>query len=66
MKFKELKTKSLDELKNLSLSLKEELFNLRVQKNLGGLENTSRIRNAKRDIAKIKTLITQMLSNVER
>lgn len=62
MKASELREKSVAELKELLLARKEEQFNLRVQHSLGQLENSSRIGQVRKDIARIKTI----LSNVER
>lgn len=39
--------------------LKKELFNLKLQKTLGKLQNTTQIREVKREIARIKTVITE-------
>ncbi len=55
MKAEELRTKSADELTSELMSLKKEAFNLRFQKATGQLENTSRVRQVRRDIARIKT-----------
>ena len=55
MKAEELRTKSADELTGELMSLKKEAFNLRFQKATGQLENTSRVRQVRRDIARIKT-----------
>ena len=45
-----------DQLPDELLKLKKEQFNLRFQKATGQLENTSRVREVRRDIARIKTL----------
>lgn len=45
------------ELENRLRELKEELFNLRFQQSIGQLKNTSRIREVKRDIARILTIM---------
>ncbi len=56
MKYSELKQKSNEELvKQLDLN-KKELMNLRFQKQLGELTDTSRLKKVKRDVARIKTL----------
>ncbi len=47
-----------DELKVSLLSLKKEAFNLRFQQAIGQLENTSRMREVRRDIARVKTVMT--------
>jgi len=59
MKAKELREKSLAELEQKRDSLKEKLFNLRYQAKTGRLEKPSQIRNAKRDIARINTIIKE-------
>jgi len=46
-----------DELKVSLLSLKKEAFNLRFQQAIGQLENTSRRRVVRRDIARVKTVL---------
>lgn len=61
MKAQDLMGKSSDELKTELLTLKKEQFNLRFQKAGGQLENTARERQVRRDIARIKTV---MSSNV--
>ncbi|MEK9673829.1 MAG: 50S ribosomal protein L29 [Rhodospirillaceae bacterium] len=53
----DLKTKTDDELKDHLMDLKKEAFNLRFQKASGALENTSRVRAVRRDIARIKTIL---------
>ncbi len=55
MKAEELKGKSADELQTQLLDLKKEAFNLRFQRASGQLENTARIRQVRRDVARIKT-----------
>ncbi|HDT11733.1 MAG TPA: 50S ribosomal protein L29 [bacterium] len=59
MKIIELRDKTTKELKEQLLSLKEEQFNLRMQKSMGQLENTSRLREVRKNIARVKTLITE-------
>ena len=58
MKAQELLGKSADELKTELLSLKKEQFNLRFQQASGQLDNTARMRQVRRDIARIKTVVT--------
>ena len=62
MKTAELRSKSPDELSKNLLELRKEQFNFRFQKSTGQLENTSRVRIVRRDIAKIKTLLNQQKS----
>lgn len=54
------KGKSVEELQGTVADLKKELFNLRFQKASGELENTSRFRVARREIARILTQIRQL------
>jgi large subunit ribosomal protein L29 len=62
MKATELRGKTTDQLAEQLLQLKKEQFNLRFQKATGQLENTARVREVRRDIAKIKTILGQMRS----
>ena len=55
MDAQDLRTKTPDELAQLLLDLKKEQFNLRFQAASGQLENTSRVKTVRRDIARIKT-----------
>lgn len=62
MKTAELRSKTADELKQSLLDLSKEQFNFRFQKSTGKVEDTSRIRAVRRDIAKIKTLLNELKS----
>ena len=53
----DLRTKSKDQLKEQLLDLRKESFNLRFQKASNQLENTARMRQVRRDIARIKTVL---------
>ena len=55
----ELVGKSADELKNDLVSAKKELFNLRFQSATNQLDNTARIKEVRKNIARIQTVITQ-------
>ena len=57
MKAEELRGKTPDELKTQLTELKKEAFNLRFQRASGQLENTARVRQVRRDIARIKTIL---------
>ena len=57
MKAVDLRGKTPDELEEQLLQLKKEQFNLRFQKATGQLENTARVRQVRRDIARIKTIL---------
>lgn len=58
-KIKEFAAKLDDALKDQLVDLQKEQFNLRFQAASGQLENTARVRAVRRDIARIKTLMTQ-------
>ena len=58
MKIDDLKTKSEDELKVELNSLKKEAFNLRFQQATGQLENTARVRQVRRSVARVKTILS--------
>ena len=57
MKAADLKTKTTDELQESLLELCKEQFNLRCPRACGQLENTARVRQVRRGIARIKTLL---------
>jgi large subunit ribosomal protein L29 len=56
----ELKEKTLDQLQEMLADLKKEAFNLRFQAATNQLENTSRMRSIKKDVARVKTIINQV------
>ena len=56
----DLKTKSVAELNEELVAAKKELFNLRFQNATNQLDNTSRIKEVRRNIARIQTVITEM------
>ncbi len=60
MKASDLRTKTVDELKDSLMDLRKERFNLRFQKASGQLENTARVRQVRRDIARVKTILRDM------
>jgi large subunit ribosomal protein L29 len=59
MKIEDIRAMSPDQMDDAVLNLKKERFNLRFQRATGQLENTSRMREARRDIARIKTVAGQ-------
>jgi len=65
MKIKELKEMTADELKHREAELADQLFKLRFQKSLGQLESPMKIKNIKKDIARIKTLLNRTLKATE-
>ena len=64
MKARELREFSIPELKEKLSQLREELFNLRFQKTIHRLENPMRIRQVKRDIARILTILREKELNI--
>jgi large subunit ribosomal protein L29 len=59
MKIEDIRAMSEDQMEDAVLNLKKERFNLRFQRATGQLENTSRLKEARRDIARIKTIAAQ-------
>ena len=59
MKSEEVRSLTADQLDDQLVKLKKEQFNLRFQRASGQLENTSRVREVRRDIARIKTVQAQ-------
>jgi large subunit ribosomal protein L29 len=56
MKAADIKTMTVDQIDDEVLKLKKEQFNLRFQRATGQLENTARVREVRRDIARLKTV----------
>ena len=59
MKTADLRSKSADQLKDQLVQLKKEQFNLRFQQATGQLEKTARVKEVRRDIARVKTLLAE-------
>ena len=59
MKMGEARTRTADQLDEQLVALKKEAFNLRFQRATGQLENTARVRQVRRDIARIKTALAE-------
>ncbi len=60
MKLQEIREKTIDELKEVVLNLKKELFSLRMKhKKTSPLENTAQIKQTKRAIARAKTVMKE-------
>ena len=59
MKPADIRAKSEDELRDQLRDLKKEAFNLRFQQASGQLENTSRVRDVRRDIARVQTILSE-------
>lgn len=63
MKAKELREKSVEDLRSELLSLLKDQFNLRMRKATGQLSQTHLLAKTKRDIARVKTVLTQKAGN---
>lgn len=66
MKAKEIRELGPDELASKLSDLHQELFNLRFQHGASQLENPQKIKQTKRDIARIKTIITENEMKTDR
>ena len=66
MKIKELRSKSVEELKKMLVTSKKELFNLRFQKACGQMKKTHRVRQVRRSVARINTLLGVPIDIVNR
>ena len=62
----ELREKTPDELDEQLALLKKELFNLRFQKASGQSESTARMRTARRDVARVKTIVNEKKTNEKK
>ncbi len=62
MKMEELKGKTPDELKEMVGYLKKELLSMRFQKASGELQNTARVRECKKNIARINTYLSTQIA----
>ena len=60
--FQKLRELSVEELQAREKELKEELFNLRFQQAIGQLANPMRIKECKRDIARVKTVLNARIA----
>lgn len=61
---KDLRAKTDDELKEQVIALKKESMNLRFQQTTGQLTNTDRMRQVRREVAQIKTLLSERKKGV--
>ncbi len=59
MNANELREKTPDQLKDELANLKKESFNLRFQQATGAMESTARMRSARRDAARVLTIINE-------
>jgi large subunit ribosomal protein L29 len=66
MKAEEIRALSSEEMQRKLTELKHELFNLRFQQEVGQLENPIKMKQTKRDIARIKTVLHETALAAER
>ena len=59
MKAEQVREMSVDDLRGKERELMEQLFRLRFQKSIGQLDNALKIRETRRDIARVKTILRQ-------
>jgi len=59
MKTADIRAMTVDQIDDEVLKLKKEQFNLRFQRATGQLENTTRVREVRRDVARLKTIAQQ-------
>ncbi len=62
MKVEEIKDLSVEELQTKTQELQQELFNLRFQLHTGHLENTARVSQVRKDVARVKTVLSSKLN----
>lgn len=65
MKARELRDKSIEELRRTQDELREQLFKLRFQKATGQIENPVKIRLVRKDIARVETILAERLREAE-
>jgi large subunit ribosomal protein L29 len=65
-KIADVRAKSPDELKEMLVSLRKEQFNLRFQRATGQLEATGRIKEVRRDIARVKTIMGERSRSAQK
>ena len=65
MKLRELRELSVDELQTKENELRDQLFKLRFQHALGQLDNPLKVKNVRKDIARIKTMLKEMKDRTE-
>ncbi len=62
MKVSEIKDLSVEELQIKTQELQQELFNLKFQLHTGHLENTARVSQLRKDVARVKTVLSSKLN----
>jgi len=63
MKLEEIRALGSEEMQHKLIELKHELFNLRFQHEVGQLENPGKMKQTKKDIARIYTVLNEMVGN---
>jgi len=66
MKPSEIREMSLEEMQRKASDLEQELFNLRFQHETGQLENSAKLKEAKCDIARVKTIIVETVNKQKK
>ncbi len=61
MKIKEIREKSAPDLVDAKNSMKQEIFNLRIQQKSGQIENPARLHMLRKSIARIETVLTELM-----
>lgn len=61
MKIKDIREQSVESLADSRRSLKQEMLNLRIQQRSGQLENPSRLRTLRRNVARIETVLKELV-----
>jgi len=59
MKTSELRDLTVDELRQRERDMEDQIFRMRIQKSMGQLEVPMKIRNTRRDLARVKTVLRQ-------
>ncbi|GAA5497110.1 LSU ribosomal protein L29P [Rubritalea squalenifaciens DSM 18772] len=65
-KISEIRELSVEELTNRLRDLKQESLNLRLQQATGQLENTARIKEVRREVARVNTVLTELRNKAEQ
>ena len=66
MKVEEIRELGVDELRTREKELDDQLFRLRIQKSMGQLEAPAKVRDVRRDLARVKTILREKSSEGTR
>ncbi len=66
MKARELRERTLEELQQTARDMREDFFNLKFQRATGQLDNVSRLRAARRNLARVETILREHELNIRR